>query len=377
MKRLRCSRNCHAQGEPYRAEGVRRRQTDGFFCTFVLLVLLLVVAGCGAEAKPPVPLPTLAPVATIVIEQPTPVVPEQLPDVLAATQQLAQKNYADAVRALMRASTSYPDLAVLQDRLAEAQLVWGTALIARATDPSSGRSQALDRFSSGLAVVQSADLRTQLQTELEVTTSLIWIITTTQQLNTALVTSTVSSTLHAAATAITAEVERLLAAHPDEPGIALLASAALIANGRVLLLDADPAAKQQAERLCTRAIELGGENKMAHKCITDAQPPTEPTPTQPPTRPTRPPPPQNLKIIPDIRGADVGRARDFLRNVVGFTGTIGVIEVTDYPQITGVCRQGVLYTSPPKGKSVPANTQIIIFYRGSTNAPGLQDCNAS
>lgn len=339
-----------------------------------VLALLIVLTGCMMSATPPPLLPTLTPTREPNLPTPTAVKVDLLPDVIEASKQLDQNKYEASVRLLTRSAAFYPEEEAISDMLAQAQMDWGKALISNAENPLIGYAQAIDHFSSGLAVVDSDDLRTQLEDEITVSKSYLWINTTTQALNQAIESGEVSSALLEQSRTMVDEVDRLVSARQGDMKIAALSSEALIASGRVLLLNDNLDSAQQAAQLCTRAVDLAGESKAARTCIDAAKKQTEPTPTPRPanTAPTVP----KLEI-PDIRGADVGRARDYLRNNIGFTGPILVSEVTDPSQIAGVCRQGVLYTSPGKGSRIPANAQIIIFYRGSTNAPGLMDCNAS
>jgi hypothetical protein len=297
-----------------------------------------------------------------------------IPDVIEANAQLRQNKYEAGVRLLTRSAAAYPEYSAISDMLAQAQMNWGKAMIASAENLLVGHAQAIDHFSSGLAVVNSDDLHALIQADLAISTSYLWISTTTQELNQALDNGEASSELLEQSRTMVDEVERLTRERPDDVGIAALSGEALTASGRVLLLRDDLDSAQQAAQLCTRAIEIAGENTVARTCINKAEKRNEPTPMP---RPTNANPTVQKLMIPDIRGADVGRARDYLRNNVGFTGAILVSEVTDTSQIGGVCRQGVLYTSPGKGTRVSANTQIVIFYRGSTSGPGMLDCNAN
>ncbi|MBX0331368.1 PASTA domain-containing protein [Oscillochloris sp. ZM17-4] len=349
-------------------------QRSLFSATYtVAMAFLLILAGCAAVPELPPPPPTLTPTQAVAQPRPTTVIVIQIPDVITADQEIAQGHYEAGVRLLTRASAAYPNEAEIGDKLAQAQIDWGKSLIRDADDKLVGYGQATDHFSSGMAVARSDELRDQIAGELAIAKSYVWIEATMAALGQALDEGEVGSELLEQSQTMVSEVDRLLQQRQGDPVVAALAGAAMLTSGQALLLNEDIDSALRAGQLCARAVELTGESEQTSDCISSADQRTKPTPT-----PRTPPTPSVARLkIPDMRGADVGRARDYLRNTVGFT-SVEVLEVTDPAQIGGdVCRQGVLYTSPPKGSIVSANTKIVILYRGSTNAPGLNDCNAN
>ncbi|HEU5089861.1 MAG TPA: PASTA domain-containing protein, partial [Roseiflexaceae bacterium] len=107
---------------------------------------------------------------------------------------------------------------------------------------------------------------------------------------------------------------------------------------------------------CTRAFELPvADTSASQSCLAELEQPATVAPA-PPTQP-----PVVLVTVPDVRGADVGKARDFLR-ARGFR--VAVTELARPADVGALCNGMVSYSSPPKGKRIPAGSLVRLYYRG-------------
>lgn len=248
----------------------------------VLCAAVLLVACTGRHA--PLSSATVTPLSGLTTSPrptstlvPRVVAIEQLPEMQEARLNFQAGNYDFVISLLHQLHAQYADSVEVQQLLASSYLVVGLALLKTANGDQRHAGEALDNFTSGLAVAPAnSEVRGQLQREVAVALSLLG------------------------------------------------------------------ATAQEVEQHAT------------------------------PAPPTATPIAVAVRQVPDIRGADPGRARRYLREL-GFT-RIAMTQIHDQAQLGGLCKGMVAYTAPAGGSRIAVNQLVRIFYRGWDNFSSPADC---
>jgi hypothetical protein len=325
-----------------------------------------------ATSTPPPPTSTRAPLPT-----PDATLSE---DFLEGQQQLADENFERAVAAFRRALRSTPNNEQVRTELAETYLAWGRDIVSHSEAKPERLSDAVDKFVSGSRIaVEGSETHESLQWEQGATQLYLQALLDFQGLE----------GLGAEGASLTAQQEHAGNAlsmfadayeqNPHLPGLRLSYADALIITAGIYEDLGDEQESREAalphwegaQSLCKQSQEVAGTENPASECVervaNKITPPPTPTPAPPPTdsgstshdsNSGQQPQTQYVQI-PDVRGADVGQAQAYLQGL-GFA-----VAITELPadQARGLCAGVVSYSSPPKGRYVPAGSFVRLFYR--------------
>lgn len=379
--------------------------------TSILLVGVILLAGAcssgGASSAELYPTVTPLPGDIVSIPQPTSTTaPVPTPDISESADFLEGMRHLEddeekgpnfdlAVAAFRRAYQDAPENELVQEKLAEAYLEWGRALINDSEGKPEQLTEAADKFVSGLRfAAEDSDVYNSLQWEQNVVQQFLQGVLDLEELS-ALRESDVDLEAQQQQAERTRELfAAAYADHPNLPGLrdnyaTALLIAAEISEDLGNEQDSRAAALphwEEAQRLSEQGQEIvlaegntkNELNRVARRVDERINPPPLPTPVPQPTAKPGPGPgpgpgpapggPQ-LVQIPDVRGADVGQARAYLQQL-GFAVAVSALPAGQDGEL---CNGWVSYSSPPKGSQMPAGSQVILFYR-STEQPNSPGC---
>lgn len=315
-------------------------------------------------------------------------------DFLEGMRQLEASNFEQAVAAFRRAYQAAPYNEQVRTELARAYLKWGQALVTASEGKPEQLSEAADKFVSGLGFApEENEVYTSLQWEQNVVQLFLQGVLDLEELVASRKNDVDLETQQKQAEAVLALFAEAYGIHPALPGLRDKYAAALLITARIVeelgdKQDTRAAAKpywEKAEELSKQGQEIvfaADDTRkdlvvVAQRVDEKINPPPTPVP-QPTARPGSDPgpgpgpgtnpPAQQLVVIPDVRGADVGQARAYLQQL-GFAAAVAPLPAG---QDGSLCNGWVSYTSPPKGTSAPLGSQVILFYRSwdQPNPPG-------